>query len=181
MKHNKSNRILLWQGLVSSLPWGILFVFLNDYLSQERGFTVSDATYLVAIFGIGCACGGIIGGYYGQVIQMMNRSYLPIFMSVTTVLGIIPFVILFNTTFTNAHSIPAFMIALFAGLIASLPSVNVRPCILNVNPPETRSAALTAANLFIMVGRGFGPSCITLMVAILHVDRKYALNVSVCI
>ena len=33
MRHNKSNSILLWQGFFSSLPWGIAFVFLNDYLS----------------------------------------------------------------------------------------------------------------------------------------------------
>lgn len=55
MRHNKSNGILLWQGFFSSLPWGMVFVFLNDYLSQEKGFSVPDATFLVLIFGVGCA------------------------------------------------------------------------------------------------------------------------------
>jgi predicted MFS family arabinose efflux permease len=61
MRHNRSNGILMLQGFFSSLPWGIIFVFLNDYLSQERGFSVPDATYIVFLFGIGCAVGGILG------------------------------------------------------------------------------------------------------------------------
>ena len=65
------------------------------------------------------------------------------------------------------------------GLIASLPSVNVRPCIINVNPPETRGAALTAANLIINLARGAGPSCITLMGAIWGVNRQFSFNVTV--
>jgi translation initiation factor 4G len=60
--HNQSNGILLRQGLFTSLPWGIIFVFLNDYLSQEKGFSVPDATVMVMLFGIGCAIGGIFGG-----------------------------------------------------------------------------------------------------------------------
>jgi MFS family permease len=179
MHHNASNRTLLWQGFFSSLPWGIVFVFLNDYLSQERGFSVPDATYLVLLFGLGCAAGGILGGYLGQKIQAHDRSYLPLFMAATTLAGIVPFWTLLNTNFTNAHGLLAFLLASSAGMIASLPSVNVRPCLINVNPPETRGASLTAANLLITLGRGLGPSCVTLMGTIFHVNRQYAFNVTV--
>ena len=179
MRHNKSNAILMWQGFFSSVPWGIIFVFLNDYLSQERGFSVPDATYLVFMFGLGCAAGGVLGGWWGQVFSVWNRSYLPLFMSATTFLGIFPFVGLLNGSFTNAHGVEAVLYSFAGGLIASLPSVNVRPCIINVNPPETRGAALTAANLIIMMARGIGPSCITLMGAIWHVNRRFSFNVTV--
>ena len=179
MRHNKSNAILMWQGLLSGVPWGIIFVFLNDYLSQERGFTVPDATYLVFMFGLGCFAGGVMGGWWGQVFSTWNRSYLPLFMATTTFLGIFPFVGLLNGSFTNAHGVEAVLYSFVGGLIASLPSVNVRPCIINVNPPETRGAALTAANLIIMMARGIGPSCITLMGAIWHVNRRFSFNVTV--
>lgn len=179
VRHNPSNAILLQQGFFSSLPWGVIFVFLNDYLSQERGFSVPDATYLVAIFGIGCAAGGILGGYIGQVVMEIDRSYLPLFMAVTTVLGILPFLALLNSTFTNAHGILGLLCAGLGGMIASLPSVNVRPCLINVNPPESRGASLTAANLLINLGRGVGPSCITLIQFVGNVDRKFAFNVTV--
>ena len=181
MQNNQSNVILMWQGFASSVPWGIIFVFLNDYLSQERGFSVPDATYLVAVFGVGCAMGGILGGYWGQLILLQNRSYLPWFMAVTTFLGIFPFLFLLNGHFTNAHGVGAILNAFMGGLIASLPSVNVRPCLINVNPPETRGAALTAANLIINVARGAGPSCITLMGALFQVNRQCSFNVTVCV
>lgn len=178
VRHNESNSVLLWQGFFSSLPWGVIFVFLNDYLSQERGFSVPAATYLVLLFGLGCAAGGVLGGYWGQVVQTYDRTYLPIFMSVTTLLGIVPFAALLNTHFTRAHSVYGVLLALSSGMIASLPAVNVRPCLINVNPPETRGASLTAANLLISLGRGIGPSCVTLMGSIFNVDRSFSINVT---
>lgn len=179
MRNNQSNMILIWQGFFSSIPWGIIFVFLNDYLSQERGFSVPDATYLVAVFGVGCAVGGILGGYWGQLVSSWNRSYLPIFMSVTTFLAIFPFIALLNGHFTNAHGIYAIGCSFLGGFVASLPSVCARPCLINVNPPEARGAALTAANLTIQLARGAGPSSITLMSAILRVDRQFSFNITV--
>ena len=60
--NHPSNRILMIQGFFSNVPWGVMFVFLNDFLSQERGLSVPDATFIVAIFGVGGAVGGILGG-----------------------------------------------------------------------------------------------------------------------
>lgn len=176
VRHNRSNAILLWQGFFSSFPWGVIFVFLNDYLSQERGFTVPDATYIVAVFGVGCAAGGILGGYFGQILLDLNRSYLPLFMAISTTLGAVPFLVLLNSSFTNAHGFYGIMIAFLGGCIASLPAVNVRPCLINVNLPESRGATLTAANLLINLGRGVGPCCITVLQNIFHTDRKFAFN-----
>jgi predicted MFS family arabinose efflux permease len=152
---------------------------LNDFLSQERNFSVPDATFLVFLFGLGCAVGGVLGGYLGQKAQAINRSYLPLFMSATTLLGILPFLGLLNSNFSSARGPRAVFFSISGGIIASLPAVNVRPVLINVNPPETRGASLTAANLLINLGRGFGPSCITLMGTIWHVDRKFAFNVTV--
>lgn len=176
MQKNRSNTLLLWQGFFTSLPWGIVFVFLNDFLSQEKGFSVPDATFMVMLFGVGCAIGGICGGYIGQVCQKHNRHLLPLFMAVATFCGILPFLGLLNSEFANKHGYKAMGYSILGGCIASLPSVNVRPCILNVNPPETRGAALTAANLLVAIGRGIGPCCITLMGTIFSISRKSAFN-----
>eukprot|EP00980_Cylindrotheca_fusiformis_P007697 scaffold1624_cov105-Cylindrotheca_fusiformis.AAC.8 len=184
MHQNRSNSILLWQGFFTSLPWGIIFCFLNDFLSQEKGFSVPDATVLVMIFGIGCAIGGIAGGYIGQLCLRRDRKWLPYFMAITTALGIVPFVALLETDFDRDTPYSkksgvgwlAMTYSLLGGIIASLPGVNVRPCIINVNPPETRGAALTASNLLITLGRGIGPSCITLMGSIFKLSRQTAFN-----
>ena len=178
MRNNRSNRIIMAQGFFSSIPWGIIFVFLNDYLSQERGFSVPDATFIVLVFGIGCAVGGIIGGTLGSRIQSFRRSLLPIFMAGTTLLGVLPFIGLLNGHTTNAHGYWAVMYSFMGGCISSMPSVNVRPCLINVNPPETRGASLTAANLIINFARGIGPSCITILGSSFHLNRQLSFNVT---
>jgi MFS family permease len=178
MHKNMSNSILLWQGFFTSLPWGIVFVFLNDYLSQEKGFTVPEATFMVMLFGIGCAVGGIAGGYIGQHFMIQNRSYLPLYMAATTFLGIFPFLDLLNSNFPIHNGYRAKVLSILGGCIASLPSVSVRPCIINVNPPETRGAALTAANLLVTLGRGIGPSFIVIMGTVFQVSRQVSFNVT---
>jgi MFS family permease len=184
MQHNRSNSLLIWQGFFTSLPWGIVFVFLNDFLSQEKGFSVPDATVLVMLFGIGCAVGGIAGGAIGQaLIQQRQRRYLlPLFMAATTWLAILPFLLLLNVSFVphTHNNWVAMMYTFIGGVLASLPSVSVRPCIINVNPPETRGAALTAANLMVTLARGMGPCCITLLVGMFprYMNRQTALNIT---
>jgi MFS family permease len=177
MSNNRSNRIIVAQGFFSNVPWGIIFVFLNDYLSQERGFSVPDATFIVLVFGIGCAVGGILGGSAGAlVVAVRGRSYLPLFMAATTVLGIFPYLALLNGHTHNAHGYLAILYSFMAGCISNLPSVNVRPCLINVNPPETRGASLTAANLIINFARGIGPSCITLLGSTFRISRQASFN-----
>jgi hypothetical protein len=78
-----------------------------------------------------------------------------------------------NIHFTNAHGFLAVGYAFVGGFIASLPSVCVQPCLLNVNPPESRGAALTAATLINQLAHGAGPSSITVMSTVLHVDRQF--------
>eukprot|EP00536_Pseudo-nitzschia_multiseries_P001057 jgi/Psemu1/180065/e_gw1.13.204.1 len=178
MHKNASNWNLLWYGFLTSLPWGIVFVFLNDYLSQEQGFTVEQATFLVMLFGVGCAMGGITGGYLGQLFMKGNRSLLPLYMAAATFLGIFPFLLLLNSQFTDHNGFRSKFYCVIGGCIANLPSVNVRPCIINVNPPESRGAALTAANLFVALGRGIGPCCITLLGSVFAASRQTSFNIT---
>lgn len=175
MTKNQSNILLMLQGFTGNIPWGILFTFLNDYLSQERHLSVQKATYLVFLFGIGCAAGGIFGGYLGSWAMQVNRRMLPLFMAVTTFLGIFPFLGLLDAHYDDTGFYIS-ICTIAAGCIGNLPSVNVRPCLINVNPPETRGATLTAANLLINLARGAGPSAITIMGAIWGMSRQYSMN-----
>ena len=180
MLRNQSNSLLIWFGFFTSIPWGVIFTFLNDYLSQEQSMSVPDATMLVLWFGIGCALGGILGGYLGQLTMNMDRKYLPYFMAASTFLGMFPFLALLNGPFHTAGILPCFY-ALLGGCVANLPSVNMRPCIINVNAPQVRGASLNASNIAINLARGAGPSCITLMGAIWGVSRRFSFNVTLIV
>ncbi|KAL7541631.1 hypothetical protein ACHAXR_011083 [Thalassiosira sp. AJA248-18] len=180
MTNHSSNCLLMLQGFFCNIPWGVMFVFLNDFLSQEKGLTVVDATFIVAVFGFGCAVGGILGGYLGSLASRADRRYLPLFMALTTLLGIAPFLALLDDpSYDHAGLIPCFY-AFAGGCLASMPSVNVRPCIINVNPPEIRGAALTAANLIINAARGAGPSFLTTMLmGVFGVNRASGFNIMI--
>eukprot|EP00569_Conticribra_weissflogii_P004227 CAMPEP_0171335518 /NCGR_PEP_ID=MMETSP0878-20121228/5386_1 /TAXON_ID=67004 /ORGANISM="Thalassiosira weissflogii, Strain CCMP1336" /LENGTH=855 /DNA_ID=CAMNT_0011836795 /DNA_START=87 /DNA_END=2651 /DNA_ORIENTATION=+ len=181
MTNHSSNCLLMLQGFFSNIPWGIMFVFLNDCLSQEMGLSVEAATFIVGIFGIGCATGGILGGYLGQLATGADRKFLPIFMAVSTFFGIGPFVALLGGhSYNRAGWLPC-LYSFSGGCIASLPSVNIRPCIINCNPPEIRGAALTTANLIINLARGAGPSCLTSMISIWGVSRVDGFNILVTV
>jgi len=180
MTQNKTNVILMLQSFSTSVPWGIIFTFLNDYFTQEQGMSVPASTILILWFGFGCAAGGIIGGYIGTKVLKVNRALLPLFMSFSTVLGIAPFLGLLDLKLSGG-SLLAIFLAFTAPCIANLPSVNVRPCILNVNPPETRGAAMTAANMMVNVARGFGPSLVTLSQRYLGASRQYSFNLSLIV
>lgn len=175
MTKNKSNVLLMAQGFFTSIPWGVIYTFLNDYLSQEKGLSVPAATILVLWFGLGAASGGIAGGFLGMQAMRINRAMLPILMAAATFVGIFPFLGLLDFEFHSANLLGA-VLGYSGGFIANLPSVNVRPCLINVNPPETRGAAMTAANLIISVARGLGPLLITLSQAMFGVTRQYSFN-----
>jgi translation initiation factor 4G len=181
MQNNASNSVLIWQGFVTSIPWGVVPVFLNDYLSQEKGFLVPEATVMVMLFGVGCGIGGVLGGYIGGIVMSKNRSYLPLYMATATFLGIFPFLFLLNTDFPHHNGYNAKLLSILGGTVASLPSVNVRPCVINVNLPETRGAARTAANLLVTLGRGIGPACIVLMGSIFAMSRQTSSNVTLLV
>ena len=44
LARTRSNLAVVLQGLPGSLPWGVLITFLNDFLSQQKGLTVPQAT-----------------------------------------------------------------------------------------------------------------------------------------
>jgi len=180
MTNNRTNVILMLQGFVTNIPWGIIFTFLNDFLSQEQGLSVREATFLVFWFGVGSASGGVLGGYLGSQVTRINRSFLPLFMALSTFLGIFPFLGLLDLDL-DTWPIISVVFAFSGGCIANLPSVNIRPCLLNVNPPETRGAAMTAANLMINVARGAGPSLITFAQTLWGVSRQFSFNISLVV
>ena len=55
------------------------------------------------MFGVGAAAGGILGGFLGSLSARIDQRYLPIFMALTTSLGIVPFLALLDDpTYTRA-------------------------------------------------------------------------------
>ncbi|RPI89528.1 MAG: MFS transporter, partial [Spirochaetales bacterium] len=47
----KTNILIFLQGIPGTVPWGVFFIFLNDFYSQDKGFSVEVATLIVMTVG----------------------------------------------------------------------------------------------------------------------------------
>ncbi|GMI43357.1 hypothetical protein TrCOL_g9824 [Triparma columacea] len=78
---NKTAVLLFVQGIPGCLPWGLVAVFMSDYLSDDCGLSVESATIVVSMFGIGAFLGLLFGGGFGQYLYNRNKKQLVLFFA----------------------------------------------------------------------------------------------------
>ena len=160
----KTNVYAIGQGLFGCLPWGMLLTFLNDYLAQEKGLTVSSATSIVLGIGVGGALGVIGGGAAGQYMYNKRPSLMPMFIGTCTVAGTIPMWYLVKGDVKH-HYVFSFILSVMSGMLSSTVGPNVRAMIMNVNEPETRGVALALQTTLDDLGKGLGPAIVAFMIS----------------
>jgi MFS family permease len=144
------------QGLPGCVPWGVIVAYLNDYMAQDKGLTVEAATLVLAVFGVGCMVGGIGGGVLGQRLYNRRKAYLPLFMGLSTLLGVGPMLYLINAEYGGAIEW-VYIMAFLAGMTSTVSGSNIRAVLVNVNAPETRGTVFGFFCIMDDVGKGFGP------------------------
>ncbi|TAL34568.1 MAG: MFS transporter [Spirochaetes bacterium] len=176
----KTNILLFLQGIPGTVPWGVFFIFLNDFYSQEKGFTIQVATLIVMVVGGAAIFGAFIGGLIGNKLYNKNPRLLPLLCGTTTLLGIIPMFFLLNYPsqigVENPSIILPVLIGFVTGFTITITGPNVKAMLLNVNAPETRGSIFSLFNLTDDLGKGFGPVIISgLIVAF---GRLWAFNIA---
>ena len=160
----KTNILLFAQCIPGSVPWGVLFVFMNDFLAQDKGLTVEQATMMISLFGIGAAVGGAIGGVLGQYMYNVRSRNLSLFMGIVQLCSVPLMWRIIDAEYTSMNLAMNVVIILFAGCIASMAGTNVRFLLINVNEPDTRGFVMSIFDVFNNIGRGLGPLMVTWMV-----------------
>ncbi len=176
----KTNLLIFVQGIPGTVPWGVFFIFLNDYYSQEKGFSVETATLIVMAVGLGAIIGGLLGGLIGNKVYNINPKYLPILCGSSILIGIIPMGFLLNypsqAGMTNPNYTLPIVIGFITGCIIIIAGPNVRAILLNVNAPETRGSIFALYNLTDDLGKGFGPVIISQLIVLF--GRVWAFNIT---
>lgn len=153
----RTNLLVLLQALPGTVPWGVFFVYLNDYYAHDKGFSVPDATLLVMVIGAAAIGGGFVGGQLGQRLHNRSPRLMPLLCTVTTLLATIPMALLINYPVSPGQSLVGpLSIGLLTGFFAAMTGPNIYTMLINVNPPERRGAAFSLLNLFNDLGRGLG-------------------------
>jgi len=173
----RSNLLIFLQAGFGCVPWGIISAYLNDYLAQEGGLEVLNATYVIMLFGIGAALGGIFGSVTGQFLQNKNRALLGIFMGATTILSIPPILALVLIPDGKKHLAVFFVLATVGGFLASPTGANIPAIVINSNTPETRGSALALFNMCNDVGKGLGPLIGAALIGVF--GRRIALTIAI--
>lgn len=153
----KTNLLILLQALPGTVPWGVFFVYLNDYYAHDKGFSVPEATLLVMSVGIAAIVGGFIGGLAGQKLLNRKARNLPLLCAVTTILAVIPMAVLIEYPVRPGQSLLGpLIVGLLTGSLAAVTGPNVNTMLIAVNPPERRGSAFSFFNLCNDLGRGLG-------------------------
>ena len=138
------------------MPWGVINVYLNDYLVEDRkshakslspklaGFAVCGA------FGLGTLAGSILGGEAGRRIYLWKKHWIGYFLGISQILAIGPLLLILNLPFQLETLVP---IAFGGGIISFITSPNVKALLLNVNTPNTRGTASAMFTLADDVGK----------------------------
>lgn len=174
----RSNLLIFVQGAIGTVPWGVFFVYLNDFFSQEKGYSVESATLIVLTLGGAAILGGFAGGVLGNRLYNRDPRYLPLLCGVTTLLGVIPTAALIHFPSQVGVAEPAvwppLLIGLASGFTIAMTSANVRTMLLNINTPDSRGSIFALFNLADDLGRGFGPFFISLL--IVSMGRQWAFH-----
>ncbi len=176
----RTNLLVFLQGVPGTVPWGVFFIYLNDFYSQDKGYTIEVATLIVMVIGGAAILGSFAGGILGNRLFNIKAKYLPLLCGSSTLLGIIPMAFLLNYPSQIGVAEPGvagpLALGFVTGFTVSVTSPNVKAMLLNVNAPETRGSIFSLFNLTDNLGKGFGPVIISFF--IVHFGRLYAFNIA---
>ena len=169
----------LAQGVPGCLPWGMMFTFMNDYLHENRGLSVIDATYLLTVFGVAGIFGALFGGQVGQWLFNRKCTFQIALMGGSTLVGMLPILYLINTPSLGEgqkYTTTVFM-AVLGGFIININGPNIKVLLCNVVVPEARGCAFAVFALTDDIGKGLGPFIVSLFIEAFHGRRILAFNI----
>lgn len=174
----KTVALSLIQGAPGCIPWGIINVFLNDYLSEDRGFSVQRATTVIMFFSVGYALGLVLGGAGGKYLYKIDIRLPALLAGSTAIIGCFPLWFLLNSVDSSTPFYLTVGSAIVAGMGSAPTGPIVKATLTNVTLPRARGQAFALFNLFDDFGKGLGPFFVSLL--IVHFGgRTRAFNIGV--
>jgi MFS family permease len=164
----KTNLLVLLQAFPGNIPWGILLVYLHDFLIQDIGFKHQEAIIMITILAGAGFVGIVMGGFMGQYAYLKGPKFLPLLCASMTVVRTIPAFFIFGWPYMfgtgDDVSRGAFLLVLvIAGIAATIAVPGLGAMLLNVNLPETRGTMCALYSVLEDVSKGIGGYVVTLI------------------
>jgi len=165
---NRTNILLILQTLPGIVPWSVLFIYLNDFLAQEKGYSVPVATTICMVLGVGILAGIAASGFIGDWIFRRSAKMLAWYVGFSILAGIVPTLCIFLYPSQAGAIDPDYttlmVLSLATGFIIAQSGANCRAMLVNVNLPEARGSMSALYNIVDDLGRGFGPFFVSLII-----------------
>eukprot|EP00667_Euglena_gracilis_P009262 EG_transcript_9409 len=174
-----SNVLGFLQGVPGCIPWGVVYTYFNDFLTQEKGMSILAATQLMVVFGLANTAGALLGGLLGQRVYNRWKPGMPLLMGASTTLGILPMLVFINYPFGPGERALMHLLFVFTGVVVSITGGNMATVFLNVNPPEVRGTVFGIFCITDDVGKGIGPFFAAMLIT--RLGRLAAFNVCMCL
>lgn len=174
----KTVALSLIQGAPGCIPWGIINVFLNDYLSEDRGFSVQTATTILMCFSAGYALGLVVGGAGGKFLYKIDVRLPALLAGSAAIMGCFPLWFLLNGVDSSTPFFVVASSAIVAGVGSAPTGPIIKATLTNVTLPRARGQAFALFNLFDDFGKGLGPFFVSLLIVQFD-GRLKAFNIGV--
>jgi predicted MFS family arabinose efflux permease len=151
----RTNLFLFIQGILGTIPWGAIPLFIVKFLSDNKGLSIEAATTAFLLFGAGNVAGTILGGLAGGPLLKRKPAFLPQFCALTTFVGAGITLYMF-IGLPGGSLLWTLILGFLAAFFASMTGPNMRTMLLDTNVPENRGAIFSIFNLTDSVGTGIG-------------------------
>jgi len=167
----KTNLLILLQAFPGNIPWGILLVYLHDFLIEDVKFNAEEALVVITILGGSGFIGIVLGGFIGQYAYHKGPQHLPLFCAVMSVVRVIPCFFIFGWPIFfgdgDAVNRGSFLsVLVIAGICATMAVPGLGAMLLNVNLPETRGTMCALYSVLEDLSKGVGSYFVAMFIPI---------------
>jgi MFS family permease len=164
----KTNMLVLLQAFPGNIPWGILLVYLHDFLIVDIEFKPREALVMITILAGAGFVGIVLGGFIAQYAYLRGSKYVALLCASMTVIRTIPAFFIFGWPYMfgtgEEVSRGAFLLILvISGILATMAVPGLGAMLLNVNLPETRGTMCALYSVLEDLSKGVGSYIVTLI------------------
>jgi len=182
---NRTNLLVILQAFPGNIPWGVIIVYIHDFLVQDLGLSTHSALGAITTLAASAFVGIFTGGFVGESLYGANSRYLAIFGGISNILRAVPFFILFGWKrlvgpVEQSSETAFYVLLMFGGFMATMASPCTGAMLLNVNLPEMRGSIMAMYSVLDDLAKGFGTFFIAMIVRLVG-GRAVAYQLSLLI
>ncbi|HII67951.1 MULTISPECIES: MFS transporter [Thermococcus] len=157
----RTNILIFIQGIIGTVPWGIIMYWLVSFFIVTRGMEKSTATFVLLLVGLSTVIGSLLGGFAGDYFEAREKggraiiTGLAIFLGMIAAIGMIIYPL--PSELTLIHWIGLMIYSFVLIQFVSYAGPNVRAIVSQVNLPEDRGTVFGLFNILDNVGKATGP------------------------